>query len=149
HGQYVTDLKQWKNVFLTHIADLKESPGVDLKGTLFLTEHETRILIHWVPDPDQDNSLPDSLKKGYELDVCDLKHLVCRVLPGFHCRALYLTLKNNTTYGPFTFRTGGASNFIDTLGETLILTRSEEDKTLYFVRPRPPQPFSLYRLPTA
>ncbi|KAF6768652.1 hypothetical protein AHF37_11096 [Paragonimus kellicotti] len=146
HGN---DLRQWKNVYVTHIVDFKEYPGIGLKGTLFLTEHETKLLIHWVPDPDQDDSLPNNLRKGYEIDVRDLKHLICRRLPGFRYRALYLVLKNNNNYGPFEFRTGGATEFIKTLGEAAILTRSENDKTLYHIRPRPPQPFtSLYQLPS-
>ncbi|KAF8560872.1 hypothetical protein P879_05136 [Paragonimus westermani] len=146
HG---SDLRQWKNVYVTHIVDFKEYPGIGLKGTLFLTEHETKLLIHWVPDPDQDDSLPSNLRKGYEIDVRDLKHLICRRLPGFRYRALYLVLKNNNNYGPFEFRTGGATEFIKTLGEAAILTRSENDKTLYHIRPRPPQPFtSLYQLPS-
>ncbi|KER33993.1 hypothetical protein T265_00192 [Opisthorchis viverrini] len=149
YDPYGTDLKQWKNVYITHIVNSNEYPGVGLKGTLFLTEHETKVLIHWVPDPDQDDSVPPDLKKGYEIDVQDLKQLMCRRLPGFRYRALYLFMKDTSRYGPFEFRTGGATEFIGTLDHLTELTRSDNDKTMYYIKPRTVPTFnSVYQLPT-
>ncbi|CAL8100093.1 unnamed protein product [Calicophoron daubneyi] len=146
-GGFNDQLRQWKNVYVTHIVNTQDCQSVALKGTLFLTEHDARIMIYWVPDPDADDSALPSLRKGYEINVKELHHLTCRRLPGPYCRALYLVLRNSNSYGPFEFRTGGATEFINTLNEFAEVTRSNDDKTFYHVKMRPEPVTSLYQLP--
>ncbi|CAH8640700.1 unnamed protein product [Schistosoma mattheei] len=142
------DCRKWEDVYLMYISNQCPADSISIKGTLFLTDHGSKVSIHWVPHHDQDSSLSQEDRKGYEIDIKDMDFLVIRKAPCFPCRGVYLSLKSQKPYGPFEFRKGGSSSFLRSLSTLADVRRCHDDENRYIVRPRPQYNFtSNYHLP--
>ncbi|CAH8874115.1 unnamed protein product [Trichobilharzia szidati] len=74
--------------------------------------------------------------------------LIIRKTPFSPCRGVYLSLKSNATYGPFEFRSGGSSSFLQNLSSLADVRKCDDYENRYSVRPRPQINFpSNYHLP--
>lgn len=148
NGAGNSDCGKWEDVYLMSISNQYPADSISIKGTLFLTDHGSKVSIHWVPHHDQDSSLSQEDRKGYEIDIKDMDFLVIRKAPCFPCRGVYFALKLQKPYGPFEFRRGGSSSFLQSLSSLADVRRCHDDENRYIVRPRVQLNFaSNYHLP--
>ncbi|CAH8567694.1 unnamed protein product [Schistosoma turkestanicum] len=136
NGAGNSECRKWEDVYLMHISNQHPEDSVSIKGTLFLTDHGSKVSIHWVPHHDQDSSLSQEDRKGYEFDIRDMDFLVVRKAPCFPCSGVYLSLKSRKHHGPFEFRKGGSKSFLLSLSSLADVRRCPDDDNRYIVKPR-------------
>ncbi|CAH8630025.1 unnamed protein product [Heterobilharzia americana] len=149
NGAGSSDCRKWEDVYLRLIPNQYPADSISIKGTLFLTD-DVRVKSKYSlgPSPRPRLFVDTRRQKGYEIDIRDLDFLVIRKAPCFPCSGVYLSLKSQKPHGPFEFRKGGSSSFLQNLRSLADVRRCTDDENRYIVRPRQQTNFpSSYHLP--